>query len=137
MARNSRKTVICALAMKALSGRLTEIPEGIAVEDVLGQFENMGGVKLSETPQEIKARALQYCDSATRISYMITNRIHGEIHIAFLLDFPPENPARTEADRLKEGGAFAYVYNVQFPHFSELGDIWLKKRADGYIYRIA
>lgn len=129
----SKKTLIFALAMNALQGKLTPIPNGL-VEDVLNSFPDMGGVTLSAPSSEIVKNALRYCDDDARISHVIVNRVSGDVHISLLID-TPEHHLKSINDLISKP-VLAYVYNNDYPYDSELGDIFLELRSDKNIYRV-
>lgn len=129
----SKKTLIFALAMNALQGKLTPIPKGL-VEDVLNSFPDMGGITLSDPSSEIVKNALRYCDGAARISHLVVNRVSGEIHISLLID-TPDHPLKSVHDLVSKP-VLAYVYNNDYPYDSELGDIFLEYGSDRSIHRV-
>lgn len=132
--RISRKTAVAALTLNALQGRLTSLPTG-TVKDVLNSMEDMGGVHLAESADEIVRKALQFCDESSRISHVIVNRVYGDIQISLIID-TEEYPVKTERDILNCNGVLAYVFNNSYPYDSELGYVFFEKRKDRFIHRI-
>ena len=132
--RMSRRTIINVLAMNALRGRLTALPQGISAADVLKEFWSIGGVKLPDKPAEIERLALQYTDGKARVSHIIVNTVDSDIHIGLLID-TPEYPA-TEKAVLDSDGFLTYQYVPTAPFLSELGYSFFEKRGDKSIHRI-
>lgn len=131
--KNKRKTLVCALALNALQGKLSPVPDGMG-ESILDLFPDMGGIQLAEPSKEILKKALRFCEKGSRVSHIIVNRIDGDIHISLLID-TPDDPITSNTDLLGKP-VLAYVYNNSCPYCSELGSIWLEQRKDRNIYRI-
>lgn len=131
---NSRKTVAALVAMNALRGRITPVPTDMDVFEVLAEMPEMGGIHLSESAQEIAAKAQRIEDS--RITYLAVNVSDGDLMITMLCDIPEERLTNENEMLSRDGYAFAYVYNNNSPWCSEYGDVFVEKQPDGSIRRV-
>lgn len=79
--------------------------------------------------------------SKNEVKYIVTNRVMGMNTITYLLasgeaDEEEDYPAPFEEDYGSGYPcAFCYVFNVDQPVFSEFGDCFFEKKADGYYHR--
>lgn len=130
----SRKAVAAMIALNALQGWFAPVPADMDVSEILAEFYEIGGLRLSDPPKEIAEKAQDIEES--RVTYLAVNKFNGEIMITMLIDLPDERLTNEEEMLSRDGYAFAYVYNNSTPWCSEYGDVVVRKQPDRHIRRI-
>lgn len=82
----------------------------------------------------------KYC--LNKVDYLVCNNVHGMLCITYLLENNEEDGDEYPKPFEEDYGsghpcAFCYVYNVDVDYFSEFGDCFFEKRADGYYHRMS
>ena len=127
------KTAAAVIAMKALRGYLTPIPEWVGPAAVLDMMPSIGGIRLEDAPGTIVENATRFAENF-RVSHIVVNVVMGDTHITLLLE-DPKDPY-TEERILDADGCFSYVYNATCTWCSELGYTFYERKKDREIHRI-
>ena len=132
----------CELAMV---GKVVPINNN---EEVQVMTEYICSAMSVEPPKEVfKNYINKYSDEdcVNNVKYIVTNTVEGMRQIAYLLDCgitDEEDENYYPAPFKEDYGSgypcsFCYVYNADVEEFSELGDCFFQKKADGYYHRVS
>ena len=103
------------------------------LQTLLGDKKDVSGDKVIEL-------ANKYHEGGPmKVRHMTTSMVEGMRMIVLCLDDPmlDEEDGMTYDQRLNSHYVFSYVYNVDCPDFSELGDVYMEKKRDGCWHRTA
>ena len=128
----------CELAMmgKVMECNTDEVPAMTAY--ILGAM----GREDIETDNFIEEHIHKYGDT-NAVKYIVCNTVEGMKQITYLLESTSDDEEESyPAPFAEDYGsgypcAFCYVFNVDVEDFSEFGDCFFKKRADGFYHRVS
>lgn len=129
----------------ALMGKVVPVNSNDEVQTMTEYMMSAMGHECVDFPEfnlNIMDKINRYCDN--KVKYLVCNTLNGMSCITYLLDSGLEKdheeyyPAPFEEDYGTGCPcAFCYVLNTDFEEFSEFGDCFFEKRADGYYHRVS
>lgn len=124
----------------ALMGKVVPVNSNSEVQEMTQYMMNAMGIKEPLNPDFLKDSICKYHEN--KVKYLVCNMVMGMKCITYLLasDKPKNDEEYFPAPFEEDYGtgypcAFSYVFNLDCDWCSEFGDVFFKKRSDGFYHR--
>lgn len=125
----------------ALMGKVVKVKDNDEVVPMTKYIMSAVGVEKSLSPDFLKESICKYSDN--KVKYLVCNMVMGMKCITYLLSsgISDKNDEEYYPEPFEEDYgtgypcAFSYVFNLDCDWCSEFGDVFFKKRSDGFYHR--